>query len=134
MHAAIAASVVVPFIILLAWFLASLWLSQRKDAELSARLPGTLSYKWGYFLGYSGMLGAAGVVVAVLAMMAAGMPRGWLLALLAYAVAFGLASYGVLLRRRWGWLFHVPLSLNPGLWAFNSVYASNRWREFARQP
>lgn len=134
MHAVIAASVVVPFILSLAWFLASLWLSQRKDAELSARLPDTLSYKWGYFLGYSGVLGAAGVAVAVLAMMAAGMPRGWLLLLLAYTVAFGIASYGVLLRRRWGWLFHVPLSLNPGLWAFNSVYASNRWQEFARRP
>jgi len=134
MHAAIAASVVVPFVVLLAWFLASLWLSQRKDAELSARLPDTLSYKWGYFLGYSGVLGAAVAVVVVLVLMVAGMPRGWLLAILAYALAFGVASYGVLLRRRWGWLFHVPLSLNPGLWAFNSVYASNRWQEFARNP
>ncbi|MCC7329381.1 MAG: hypothetical protein IT484_04405 [Gammaproteobacteria bacterium] len=129
----IAASVVVPFILLVLWFLTSLLLAQRKDAELNGRQPDTLSYKWGYFLGYSGVIGALGIGLAAVAMLSIGSWRGWLLAIIAYAVLFGIASYGVLMRRRWGWLCHIPLSLNPGLWAFNSVYASNRWQELARR-
>lgn len=133
MNGSIAISVVVPFVLLVLWFLASLWLAHRKDAELNQRLPETLSYKWGYFLGYSGVIGAAGITVGATAVLLAGLGGDWPLAVLAYALLFGLASYGVLMRRKWGWLFHIPLSLNPGLWAFNSVYASNRWRELARQ-
>lgn len=131
MNAAIAATVAVPFVVFVLWFLASLRLAQHKDAQLDASLPGTLSYKWGYFLGYSGIMGAIGVGAAAAGMLLAGPWRGWLLAALVYAALFGLASYGVLRRRKWGWLVHIPLSLNPGLWAFNSVYASNRWQELA---
>ena len=68
-----------------------------------------------------------GVVAGVLIM--AGFYQDWFPIVLAYVAVIGIASYGVLTRRRWGWLFHIPLSLNPGLWAFNSVYANNRWRE-----
>lgn len=133
MNGSIAISVVVPFVLLVLWFLVSLKLAHRKDAELNQLLPETLSYKWGYFLGYSGVIGAAGIAVTAAAVLVAGLGGGWLLAVLAYALLFGLASYGVLMRRKWGWLFHIPLSLNPGLWAFNSVYASNRWQELARR-
>lgn len=133
MNGLIAVSVVVPFVFLVLWFLASLWLAHRKDAELNRRLPDTLSYKWGYFLGYSGVIGAVGLAVSAVGVLLAGVGDGWSLAVLAWALLFGVASYGVLQRRRWGWLFHIPLSLNPGLWAFNSVYASNRWRELVRQ-
>ncbi len=129
MNGAIAASVVVPFILLVLWFVASLRLAQRKDAELNERLPDTQTYQWGYFLGYGGVIGCAGLAIIALAMLLAGLWPGWMLAIMVYCVLFGIASYGVLIRRRWGWLLHIPLSLNLGLWAFNSVYASNRWQE-----
>lgn len=108
----------------------SLWLAWNKDNQLAERFPGMNSYTWGYFLGYSGIITALMAVAAAGTMIAAGMYRAWLPAAVAYAVATGIASYGVLTRRRWGWVLHIPLSLNMGLWAFNSVYASNRWREF----
>lgn len=64
-------------------------------------------------------------------LMSYGLYREWIPWVQAHAVAFGIASYGVLLRRKWGWVLQIPLSLNMGLWAFNSVYVSNRWREFS---
>lgn len=132
MNAFVTTSVLAFFAILLIWFLASYWLAQRGDAALKAREPDTLSYKWGFFLGYSGIFVALIACAVVFVLAAVWEWQFWMLVTLAYAVAFGVASWGVLLRRRWGWLWQVPLSMNPGLWAFNSVYASNRWQEFAR--
>ena len=66
----------------------------------------------------------------VLVLFAAGFYRAWMPFAIAYGLTLAVASYGVLTRRRWGWLMHIPLSLNMGMWAFNSVYVSNRWREF----
>jgi hypothetical protein len=123
------ASVAVPAILLFLCGAASLLLAKRKNDQLVEQAPEVLPYTWGYFLGYSGILGGilVGVVAGVLIM--AGFYQDWFPIVLAYVAVIGIASYGVLTRRRWGWLFHIPLSLNPGLWAFNSVYASNRWRE-----
>jgi len=123
-------SVVVPFILFSLCVGISVLLAQKKDAQLSARLPDTLSYKWGFFLGYSGIITAVIATAAGLIVMASGIWKDWFPIAIAYAVATGIASYGVLARRRWGWLLHIPLSLNMGLWAFNSVYVHNRWREF----
>jgi hypothetical protein len=124
------ASVVVPFVLFLICGVTSLKLAQRKNAQLFERSPDAMPYGWGYFLGYSGIIGSVLVSVTGVVMMVAGVYRDWFLIVLAYVVVLGIASYGVLRRRRWGWLFHIPLSLNPGLWAFNSVYVRNRWREF----
>jgi hypothetical protein len=123
-------SVVVPFVGFIGCAGTSLLLALRKDAQLCARSPDTLSYKWGYFLGYSGIITAALAIAAGTALIAAGFYRSWVPIVMAYALGLGIASYGVLMRRKWGWLLHIPLSLNMGLWAFNSVYVNNRWREF----
>lgn len=130
MNNLVAVSVIVPFLIFVFCVISSALLAQKKDSLLDQRLPDSLSYKWGYFLGYYGII--AGVLVGVTAtvMIWAGFYPVLFLLVLAHAVAFGIASYGVLNRRKWGWMLHIPLSLNPGLWAFNSVYVSNRWREF----
>lgn len=129
MNAEIALMVVVPVLLFAFCTAASALLAQRRDARLSERSPDTLSYKWGYFLGYYGIIFGVVVTLVGLVMTAAGSYRDWFPIVLAYLVIFAIASYGVLIRRRWGWLFQIPLSLNPGLWAFNSVYLSNRWRE-----
>lgn len=123
-------SVVVPFVLFILCVTTSLMLAQRKNAQLYERSPDAMPYTWGYFLGYSGVIGGVLVGVTGVVMTVAGLYRDWFLIVLAYAVVLGIASYGVLMRRRWGWLFHIPLSLNPGLWAFNSIYVHNRWREF----
>lgn len=129
MDGRVVVSVVVPFLVCLLLGVPSLLLAQRRNRELVARAPGTLTYGWGYFLGYSGILTGLGLALALPVAAAAGFYRGWLPLLAAYGLALAAASYGVLTRRRWGWLVHIPLSLNMGLWAFNSVYFSNRWRE-----
>jgi hypothetical protein len=123
-------SVVIPFILFLVCVALSLMLAHRKNTQLFESSPESLPYTWGFFLGYSGIIGGSFVVATIVLMIAADFYRDWLLILLAYSVALGIASYGVLMRQRWGWLFHIPLSLNPGLWAFNSVYVHNRWQEF----
>jgi hypothetical protein len=123
------ASVAVPAILLFLCGAASLLLAKRRNDQLVERAPEVLPYTWGYFLGYSGILGGILVGVTAGVLIIAGFYRDWFPIVLAYVAVIGIASYGVLTRRRWGWLFHIPLSLNPGLWAFNSVYASNRWRE-----
>lgn len=130
MNNLVAASVIVPFLMFVFCVAISALLAQKRDAQLDQRLPDSLSYKWGFFLGYYGII--AGVLVGVTAaiMIWAGFYPGLFLLVLAHAVIFGIASYGVLHRRKWGWVLHIPLSLNPGLWAFNSVYVNNRWREF----
>ena len=51
----IVAGVAVPFVVAVVCIAVCLVFSQKKDAQLSARSPGTMSYKWGYFLGYSGL-------------------------------------------------------------------------------
>lgn len=132
MNSLVALSVSVPFVIFVAWIGLSLFLANRRNNRLCEQAPGALPYTWGYFLGYSGIFFAILVCacVTVVAVIFAGLYRDWLLIVLAYAVLFGIASYGVLTRKRWGWMFQIPLSLNPGFWAFNSVYASNRWQEF----
>jgi glucan phosphoethanolaminetransferase (alkaline phosphatase superfamily) len=129
MDGSIVAIVVVPVLLFVFCATTSGLLAQRRDARLSANLPGTLSYKWGYFLGYYGIIFGIVVALALVAMTAAGAYRQWFPIVLVYLVAFGIASYGVLNRRKWGWVFQIPLSLNMGLWAFNAVYLSNRWRE-----
>jgi len=126
-------SVMVPFVLFLLCVVPSVLLAQRRNAELVARSPELLTYGWGYFLGYSGIGGGLFVAIAGLALMVAGYPgiySDWLPYLALYGIALAIASYGVLTRRRWGWLAHIPLSMNLGMWAFNSVYVSNRWREF----
>ena len=124
------ASVAVPFVLFILCGAVSLLLAKRKNDQLYARAPEMMPYTWGYFLGYSGIIGGILVGTAAGALVMAGIYRDWFPLVLAYVAVIGIASYGVLTRKRWGWLFHIPLSLNPGLWAFNSVYVSNRWREF----
>lgn len=133
MNEIVVVSVVAPFFLFVICVGGSLLLAQRRNAELVKHSPGVLPYTWGFFLGYSGIIGglftaAAGGVLAAL-----GLYQPWFLVVLVYLVLMGIASYGVLTRRRWGWMFHIPLSLNPALWAFNSIYAGNRWREIQRQ-
>jgi hypothetical protein len=130
MDTLVMASVVAPFVLLFAWVATSLRLARRKNAELFASAPAAMPYTWGFFLGYSGLIGTVVLVAAATAMGVTGRFAGWAPVVFVYALASGAASYGVLTRRRWGWLAHIPLSLNPGLWAFNSVYVHNRWREF----
>jgi hypothetical protein len=122
-------SVVVPFVLFILCGAVSLILARRKNDQLFERAPEMMPYTWGYFLGYSGIIG--GILVGATAgmLIMAGLYQDWFPLMLAYVAVIAIASYGVLTRKRWGWLFHIPLSLNPGLWAFNSVYASNRWRE-----
>ena len=129
MNILVMASVAVPAILLFLCGAASLLLAKRKNDQLVEQAPEVLPYTWGYFLGYSGILGGILVGLTAGALIMAGFYQDWFPIVLAYVAVIGIASYGVLTRRRWGWLFHIPLSLNPGLWAFNSVYASNRWRE-----
>lgn len=121
--------VALPFVLFVACCAVSLFLARRRNDELGKQLPDVLPYTWGYFLGYSGIIGGLMVIASGVVMTVTGFYSSWFPVALAYVVIFGIASYGVLTRRRWGWLFHIPLSLNPGLWAFNSVYASNRWPE-----
>lgn len=125
----IVAGVAVPFIVAVVCIAVCLVFAQKSDAQLSVRLPGTMSYKWGYFLGYSGLMTAVAGIVGGIVMTRIDFYPAWGPYVMVYAVAFGVASYGVLTRRRWGWIFHIPLSMNMGLWAFNSVYFFNRWKE-----
>lgn len=129
MNGFIVLGVVLPFALFIFCCTASLKLAVRKDNQLRERLPDMLPYTWGYFLGYSGLIGGLIMILTGVALTVAGFYRDWFPIALVYVVTLGIASYGVLIRRRWGWFFHIPLSLNPGLWAFNSVYAHNRWRE-----
>jgi hypothetical protein len=122
-------SVVVPFVLFVLCTGASLLLALKRNAELELSAPDVLPYTWGFFLGYSGIIVAVIAVLATLVAAMAGYYKGWFPLVVLYAVASGIASYGVLIRRRWGWVLHIPLSMNMGLWAFNSVYAHNRWRE-----
>ncbi len=125
----IVAGVAVPFIVAVVCIAVCLVFAQKRDAQLSVRLPGTMSYKWGYFLGYSGLMTAVAGIVGGIVMTRIDFYPAWGPYVVVYAAAFGVASYGVLTRRRWGWIFHIPLSMNMGLWAFNSVYFFNRWQE-----
>lgn len=129
-NTSIALIVFIPFVLFIICGGASLWLARRENERLYERSPGVLSYAWGYFLGYSGVIGTAFVSLTVVGLIIAGLYRAWFPVALVYLVLLGIASYGVLTRRKWGWVFHIPLCLNPGLWAFNCVYLQNRWREF----
>ncbi|MEO8443789.1 MAG: hypothetical protein ABI567_02155 [Gammaproteobacteria bacterium] len=123
-------SVVAPFVLFILCVSSSLMLARQKNAQLFERSPASMPYTWGFFLGYSGIIGGILASATVGVMTVAGLYQDWFPAVLAYSLAMGVASYGVLRRQKWGWLFHIPLTLNPGLWAFNSVYVHNRWREF----
>lgn len=127
----LAFGVIGAFLVVVALAGISLLLARRKDLQLGERAPATLPYRWGYFLGYSGLITAVLVAIGGAMLTVFDVYAHFTPVLIVYAVLFGIASYGVLRRRRWGWLAHIPLSLNPGLWAFNSIYFSNRWREFA---
>ena len=129
MNGLVALVVALPFVLFILCCVISLSLARTRNDQLGRHFPDTLPYTWGYFLGYSGIIGGLLAAASGVVMTFAGFYRAWFPIALAYLVIFGIASYGVLTRRRWGWLFHIPLSLNPGLWAFNSVYANNRWRE-----
>lgn len=121
--------VVVPFLLAAACFGPSYLLALRRNRQLAVSAPETLTYTWGYFLGYSGIGTGLFIVLAGPVMMVTGFYGDWAWPVMIYGVGLVIASYGVLTRTRWGWLVHIPLSLNMGLWAFNSVYFSNRWRE-----
>mgnify|MGYP003477928294 CR=1 FL=1 len=65
MNILVMASVAVPAILLFLCGAASLLLAKRKNDQLVEQAPEVLPYTWGYFLGYSGILG--GILVAVTA-------------------------------------------------------------------
>ncbi|MCC7258665.1 MAG: hypothetical protein IT486_09855 [Gammaproteobacteria bacterium] len=129
MNSMVVLSVVVPFLLAAALFGPSYVLALKRNRQLGTDAPETQTYTWGYFLGYSGIGTGLFMVLAGMVLIAAGLYTGWAWIGILYGVGLAIASYGVLTRRRWGWLVHIPLSLNMGLWAFNSVYFSNRWRE-----
>jgi hypothetical protein len=129
MEGSVVVIVVLPVLLFAVCTAASLLLAQKRDARLNEIAPGTLSYKWGYFLGYYGIIFGGAVTLVGVVMTATGAYRDWFPVAFLYLVVFAIASYGVLNRRKWGWVFQIPLTLNMGLWAFNAVYLSNRWRE-----
>lgn len=124
-------SVVVFFLLLLFCFTVSGLLARKKDNQLNQQAPDSQTYQWGYFLGYYGIVFALVTIASGVVLKATGFYRDWFPFVLVYLVIYAVASYGVLNRRKWGWLLQIPLTLNPGLWALNSVYFSNRWRELS---
>lgn len=123
--------VVVGFVLLVICCTASGLIARKEDDKLNERSPDSLTYQWGYFLGYYGIIFAAMCIGTGVVLMVRGFYHEWFPILLGYLVVYAIASYGVIARRRWGWMLQIPLTLNPGLWALNSVYFSNRWRELS---
>lgn len=114
------------FLIGLLAALGAFYLERRRRAAQGSTRP----YTWGYFQGLSGLL--VGLIVffgTVALLFADALDQDGLLAGALLAGAWGIPGFLVIRRRRWAWVVHTVVSLNPLWWLINSWYVSKRWSE-----
>lgn len=103
--------------------------SIKMDISLHKRTPEAKPYKWGYYIGWMGILGW--LLISVYALSLHG--EDTLLEFLLSVV--GIVSHIQVLRRnRHGWIVAIILQLNPISWIINGIYLKNRWSEMEGIP
>ncbi|MFH2092566.1 MAG: hypothetical protein ABIJ31_09400, partial [Pseudomonadota bacterium] len=92
------------------------------DKSLHKKKPDVKSYKWGYFVGWMGIL-VAGTDVILLS--------NEVDAVVIVTICFFviITHCFILFRNRWIWIIAIILQLNPILWIINGIYLRNRWIE-----
>ncbi len=94
------------------------------DKKLHAEQLSVRPYKWGYYIGYAGLIGSALFTFYVVLFSAA------LALVLVISIPEAISSYYIIRRKKWAWVLGTILSLNPILWIAHIFYGRNRWGEF----
>jgi hypothetical protein len=111
----------------------------RLENRLKLCNPETRPYRWGF---YVGCIGVAGCPLALLTAVAGidavkagqpGLAAGYLTGAVYLAVQ-AVCGWFIIKRKRWAWVAGTATSFNIIWWVANSIYARNRWQEFAGVP
>ncbi len=94
------------------------------DKKLHEEQPSVRPYKWGYYIGYAGLIGSVLFIFLVVLFSAA------LALFLVLSIPQAIASYYIIRRKKWAWVLGTILTLNPILWIAHIFYGRNRWGEF----
>ena len=105
------------------------------EKRLKAKLPHTRPYKWGFYVGAMCLACVPCGLVVFAAVPFAKDSEGILscLAMGGWFILHGVCGFFIIKRKRWAWIVHTVLSCNLFGWIINSIYMSNRWREFVEE-
>ncbi len=117
----------------------SIFASRALERKLKAKSPETRPFRWGFYVGSMGVACAPLAVFTTLGMALAVANAnfeafGVCLASTVFLLIHGVAGWFIIQRKRWAWVVGTIFSFNIFVWVANSIYGSNRWREFAGEP
>ncbi len=94
------------------------------DKKLHEEQLSVRPYKWGYYIGYAGLIGSVLFTFFVVLFSTA------LALFLVLSIPQAIASYYIIRRKKWAWVLGTILTLNPILWIAHTFYGRNHWGEF----
>jgi uncharacterized membrane protein len=103
------------------------------ERRRKARMPDTLPFTWGYYIGLNSLfLGAILVLLGVLVPLLAPAEDS-LAGVVVIGAVYIAAGYGAIRRTKIGFVATTILSLNIFWMVANAIYARNRWVELGRR-
>jgi hypothetical protein len=113
----------------------SIWMAFRFEMRFKARLPHTRPYKWGFYMGWMGILCApiALLLLSLTVMHGEDADIFGVFVMGVWFLAHSVCGFFIVRRKQWAWVVGTILLLNPIAWIINGIYARNRWKEFAEE-
>jgi hypothetical protein len=110
----------------------------RLNRQLQSSQPKPRPYRWGYFVGCTGLACGPGALLSAFALVAAVRRQefelvGTLLVFTTVLAVQTVAGGFIIARKRWAWVIGTLFSFNLLLWVINGIYAGRRWSEFTGQ-
>lgn len=102
------------------------------EARRRERMPRTLPYTWGIYVGVQS--GLCGIVLLVLALLQLATTPGAALFFVLIGALYTWAGLTTIQRYRGGFVLATILGLNPIWWIANTIYIRNRWQELQPLP
>lgn len=108
------------------------------ESRLKRRLPNTKPFKWGYYVGSTGVACLPLAALCLLGALVNAAANDWgnfseMLGYAAWLAVCGVSGLFMIWRKRWAWIVGTILSCNPAWWFTNWIYVRNRWHEFAAE-
>lgn len=101
------------------------------EGKRKKTLPQAQPYKWGFFIGCTGLAFAPVAMFSLYHVIFLGIrDLAFLVVGFLWPACMSLFGAYTIKRRRWAWVLGTILSLNPILWGINGFYLRNRWAEF----
>jgi len=117
----------------------SLFVALALERKLKARNPATRPYRWGFYVGCSGVALTPFVLILALGVLVSVAKGQWpqcvlFLFLMSYFAIQAVCGWFIIQRCRWAWVVGTAATFNIVQWIICGIYAKNRWQEFVGVP